>query len=174
MEKVKAVFVSGKISSNSTGAQTLFEKSRFGVKQKDKFVYMLEEAYYLIEKKKMKLFSIDDKEMDGEIFLKKIAPLDKDFLIRYIAFRDLRNKGYIVKSALKFGADFRIYESGKKIDDSHSKWICFCVSENKNLKWRDFASKNRVAHSVKKNLLICVVDQENDVSYYEVSWKKIV
>jgi tRNA-intron endonuclease len=38
--------------------------------------------------------------------------------------------------------------------------------------WHDFSAKNRIAHSTKKNLLIAIVDEEGDVSYYEVSWKR--
>jgi len=37
---------------------------------------------------------------------------------------------------------------------------------------QDFSAKNRVAHSTKKNLLIGIVDEENDVTYYEISWVK--
>jgi tRNA splicing endonuclease len=39
--------------------------------------------------------------------------------------------------------------------------------------WQDFASKNRIAHSTKKRLLIAVVDEENDVSYFEINWMKM-
>ena len=38
--------------------------------------------------------------------------------------------------------------------------------------WYDFASKNRVAHSTRKKLLIAVVDEENDVSFWESNWIK--
>ena len=33
---------------------------------------------------------------------------EPNFWIRYCVFRDLRSRGYIVKTALKFGADFRV------------------------------------------------------------------
>ena len=174
MDTVRAIFVSGKFSSNSAVAQMLFEKSRFGEKDGDKIFYMMEEVYFLVEQGKMDVFSVGYKKLTNEDVLKKIVRLDKGFLTRYVVFRDLRKKGYIVKSALKFGADFRIYEKGKSIGGGHSKWICFCVSENKGFSWGEFASKNRVAHSTKKNLLIGIVDQENDVSYYDISWKKVV
>ena len=71
-----------------------------------------------------------------------------------------------MKTALKFGAEFRVYEKRK----NHSKWILFPVSENKSITWQDFSAKNRVAHSTKKNLLIAIVDEETKVSYYEIRW----
>ena len=38
--------------------------------------------------------------------------------------------------------------------------------------WYEFAAKNRVAHSTKKNLLIAIVDAEADVTFYEIQWLK--
>jgi tRNA-intron endonuclease, archaea type len=174
MVKIRAVLLGNKVSSNSDGAVKYFEKSRLGEMDSDKIVYMLEEAFFLVETGKMEVLSSSYKILKRDEVLKKLARADKKFLVRYAVFRDLRKKGYVVKSGLKFGADFRVYEKGKKIGGGHSKWICFASDESNNMRWQEFSSMNRVAHSTKKNLLIGIVDQENDVSYYEVSWKKIV
>ena len=82
----------------------------------------------------------------------------------------MRRRGFIVKTALKFGADFRIYDKGKRPGKAHAKWIVFVEHESKKLSWHEFSAKNRVAHSTKKKLLIAIVDEESDISYYEVSW----
>ena len=46
------------------------------------------------------------------------------------------------------------------------------VKESDTLTWHDFSAKNRVAHSTKKNLLIGIVDEEGDCTFYEVGWVK--
>ncbi|MBW2998063.1 tRNA-intron lyase, partial [Candidatus Woesearchaeota archaeon] len=38
--------------------------------------------------------------------------------------------------------------------------------------WHSFSAKNRVAHSTKKRLMIGTVDDEGDVTYWEVKWIK--
>ena len=38
------------------------------------------------------------------------------------------------------------------------------------LEWKDFTAKNRIAHSTKKQLLLAIVDEEGDVSYYQSDW----
>ena len=165
--------ISGKVtSSNSKTAFELFEKSRFGERKGEKIVYMPEEAFYLFEDKKLDLHS-KIKQLTEKEIIKNLEKIDKDFLIKYAAFRDLRKKGYIVKSALKFGTDFRIYEKGKSIAEDHAKWLLTVFSERDSLKLRDLAAKNRVAHSTKKKLLIAIVDHEQDVSYYESEWVAI-
>ena len=96
----------------------------------------------------------------------------KNFFTKYAVYQDLRRKGYIVKTALKFGAEFRVYENGKKPGQAHAIWIVFPVYETSGLTWHEFSAKTRVAHSTRKNLLIAIVDEEGDVTYYEVAWKK--
>ena len=90
--------------------------------------------------------------------------------MRYCVFKDIRDRGYIIKTALKFGADFRVYDRGVKPGEDHAKWVLFPVHESDCLTWYDFAAKTRVAHSTKKKLLIGVVDDEGDVSYWETRW----
>jgi len=172
MEKIQATLISGKITSNSSEAHTLFSTSRFGEKFNQKILYSLPEAFFLIEKDKMDLQDFRGRILTGKEILKKMYRIDKNFLQKYIVFKDLRTKGYVVKTALKFGAEFRIYEKNGRVDKTHSKWICFPVSENSKTTWQNFTAKNRVAHSSKKNLLLAIVDEEGQVSYFEIKWTK--
>ncbi|HLC22649.1 MAG TPA: hypothetical protein VJJ79_02655 [Candidatus Nanoarchaeia archaeon] len=46
------------------------------------------------------------------------------------------------------------------------------MAETDSCSWYEFAAKNRVAHSTRKKLLIAIVDDENDVTYYSISWTR--
>jgi len=173
MEKIQAIISGGKISSNSTSATDLFASQRFGEKIGEKIQYTLPETLFLIENKKLELLDSKNKKLPEKKVNQLFEKIDKKFNIKYSVFKDLREKGYIVKTALKFGAEFRVYTPGSEIGETHAKWILFPVSENQAMTWHDFSAKNRVAHSVNKNLLIAVVDEEGDVSYYEVAWKRV-
>ena len=170
---IKAHLISDKVSSNDSEAYALFEKSRFGEKSGQKIIYSLSESYFLVEEKKLTVLDKNEKIIDEKTLLKKLSKIDKRFYTKYLVYKDLRNAGHIPKTALKFGADFRVYEKGKTISSDHAKWTCFAVSENDSATWQDFAAKNRVAHSTKKNLLIAIVDEEDNVSYFEIKWTKI-
>ena len=170
--KIKASLISEKISSNSIEAQNLFASEKFGEKTGEKIFYSLSETLFLVQRKKMEVFNSKNQRLEEPEILKKFERLDKKFKIKFLVFKDLRKKGYLVKTALKFGAEFRVYKKGEEKIRGHSKWILFPVSENQQLTWQDFSAKNRVAHSTKKNLLIAIVDEENSVSYYEVKWIK--
>ena len=150
---------------------SLYNKSRFGEPVKNKIYYSFVEALYLLERKKINIYE-GKKKINYDIFIEKARKLEPQFWARFCVFKNIRDRGYIAKTALKFGADFRVYDRGVKPGEDHAKWILFPVYETSNLTWHEFAAKNRVAHSTKKNLLIGVVDDEGDCTFYEVSWVK--
>jgi tRNA-intron endonuclease len=156
----------------SNEARLLNEKSQYGTLLQDGRVQLtLIESFYLLDKEKIKLIE-NKKQLIKETFLKKCIKLEKNFWTRYAVYADFRNRGYVIKTALKFGADFRVYDKGIKPGEDHAKWIIYPVKETDILTWYEFAAKNRVAHSTKKRLLIGVVDEENSVTYYEVKWTR--
>ncbi len=170
MTKIRAILVGEKISSNTKPAIELFSSQRFGEKVGEKIEYTLSEALFLVENKKMEIYDYRGKKLNEKSLYARFQKIDKKFKIKYQVFKDLRARGYIVKTALKFGAEFRVYDKGKSVGKDHARWILFPVSENQAMTWHEFSAKNRVAHSTKKNLLIAIVDEECDVSYYEVKW----
>lgn len=171
---VKAIFIRERIlTESSDDARLLYDQSRYGSLLEDGKVQLsLLEGLYLMDKRKIKVVDGRNKEIDFQKFLRKAQRLEPKFWIRYCVFKDIRNRGYIIKTALKFGADFRVYDRGIKPGEDHAKWIVYPVHEASTLTWHDFSAKNRVAHSTKKRLLMGIVDEEGDVTYYEVAWKR--
>lgn len=171
-EKILAEYFDGKVLAEATDSSRVFyEKNRYGEPYQKKFQYSLVESLYLVERGKMQL-THGKKELSFDQLLKLARKVEANFFVRYAAFKDMRNRGYIVKTALKFGADFRVYDRGVKPGDDHAKWIMYPVSESGMLTWYEFSAKNRVAHSTRKRLLIAVVDEESSCTYYEIAWKR--
>lgn len=161
------------ITESSDDAREFYNQSRFGtLTEEGKVELSLLEALYLMEKSRMEIKSESGKAVLFESYVRKARKVEPNFWIRYIVFRDMRNRGYIIKTALKFGADFRVYDRGVKPGDAHARWIVYPVYEASVFTWHEFSAKNRVAHSTKKRLLMAIVDDENDVTYYEIRWMR--
>ena len=158
------------ITEDSDDAREFYNQSRYGKIVKNKVELGLLEALFLMENERLDVKSESGRKISVEQFIKRSKKIESNFWIRYCVFRDIRNRGYIIKTALKFGADFRVYDRGIKPGEDHAKWVVFPVHEATTLTWHDFAAKNRVAHSTKKRLLLGVVDEEGDVSYWESRW----
>ena len=171
-EPVKAYFSKERVLTESSDpARELYNQSRFGELLEDGRVQLsLIEALYLVDKKRLLAYDSRDKLISFDLLMKKAQKSEANLWVRYAVYKDIRNRGYIIKTALKFGADFRIYDRGIKPGEDHAKWVVFPVHEGSTLTWYEFAAKNRVAHSTKKRLLLGIVDSENDVTYYETRW----
>ena len=168
-KKIRGISSGDSVVSGSKEAKDLYSKSLFGEYVGKKIHYSLSEALYLVDKKKMDIYK-NTRKMSFSEFMDKCKRLDKNIHVKFIVYKDLRSKGYLLKTALKFGADFRVYDRGVKPGEDHARWVVYPVYEGNTLTWYDFAAKNRVAHSTRKRLLIGVVDDENDVSYWECRW----
>ncbi len=147
----------------------LHEKSHYGNMTEEGLQLSLIEAVYLAEKEKITI-SENGKELSLDELFKKIRK--EDLFSKYLVFKDLRNRGYIVKTGFKYGSEFRLYERGKSPGDGHSDYLVKVVSEDYEIKASDFSSYIRVAHGVNKKLLFAVVDEENDITYYNVEWTR--
>ena len=170
---VKAILARERLTTeNSDEARELYNQSRFGSisAESDNVELSLLEGLYLFEKGKLDVRSEAGRKVPFKSYVKKARKVEPNFWIRFCVFRDMRNRGYIIKTALKFGADFRVYDRGIKPGEDHARWIVYPVHEGETLTWYEFAAKNRVAHSTKKRLLIGIVDDEGDVTYYEIRW----
>jgi len=170
--KFKAVITGNMVvAEDKAGARGLHEQSVYGEPKEGKMQYSFVEALYLLEKNKLSL-NLEKKKLKKDDFLKLALKQDGDFWVKFVVYRDMRSRGYIVKTALKFGADYRVYDRGIKPGQDHAKWILYPVHEKYKMSMYEFAAKNRVAHSTRKRLLLAVVDDENDVSYWNINWTK--
>jgi tRNA-intron endonuclease len=154
--KIEIMQSGNRFLSASPQSITLQKSRRFGEFKNKKVIYSKFEALYLQEK--------------NRAILKKPIKLKKSEHKEYLIYKDLRDKTMIPKTALKFGADLRVYD---KPSSSHARWLVYVLDEKDKIKIKDLISKTRIAHSTKKELLIAVVDDEEDITYYNLNWKKM-
>jgi tRNA-intron endonuclease len=177
MKKTKekeTIFVGSKVIINDQAlASTFSNKGNFGAFVNGKLELSIEEAVYLNERKELKIYDKKGKELKFHELLEMAKKKQKRFWIRYLVFTDLRNMGYLPKTAFKYGGDFRVYNKGSIPGKEHAEWILYCSDEHESLTMLNFSAMNRVAHSVRKRLLMGVVDDEGSVTYYEVNWVRM-
>src|SRR3982750_391408 len=78
----------------------------FGEIFNNEYILSSLETLYLLNNNKIKLQG--KKEYDFPLLLNVLLKKDKKILSKYLIYRDLRSKGYVVKEGFGFGNDFRI------------------------------------------------------------------
>src|SRR3989344_5683800 len=169
MKQKFPIYLSGEsLFSNSQKAFTFENSKKLGEIKNGKIIYSPFEAFYLLEEGKADIIH-NNKPLKDQELMKIFTRKDKEFSVKYLVFKNLRKKGYIVKTGLKFGTEFRVYAKNEK----HARWLVFPTASRNKINWQEFVSKNRIAHSTGKKMLIAIADSEQDISYYEISWLKI-
>ena len=147
----------------------LNQKSHFGKLENNVLELSLIEALYLMENRRLDIYENDEK-CDKNYILKLIK--EKNLYGKYIVYRDLKNRGYVIKTGFKFGSEFRLYDRGLAPGKGHSNYLVKVIYEEYDINTLDFASYVRVSHGVNKNLLLAVVDEDHDITYYNVEWTR--
>ena len=155
--------------SNKNEAIIIANTSFFGELKSGKVIYSLPEVIYLLEKNKAELLNEKNKKISAKELEKKLGK-NKKF---YLVFKDLRDKGHVVKEGLKFGTDFRVYDKGHKPSINHAAYLLH-IEDSHNIDLKNFCAKARVAHSTAKKLLLAIIDSQEDIGYYEVNWKNVL
>lgn len=164
-----SILLNDRVIVKDENAHNLYNKRYYGNLTDSGLELSFIEALFLLTKNKIEIYN-DDKLITKEDLTDIIR--QKHIFSHYLVYKDLRIRGYIIKTGFKYGSDFRIYERGHAPGDGHSNFLVKILSEEQEIKVRDFSSYVRVAHGVRKTLLLAVVDDEYDITYYDIEWTK--
>ena len=135
------------------------------------------DALYLLEKGVIKIRNISGNMNNSGEFLKPDELMRigsesyKDFEAKYKVYRDLRDKGFVVRPGLKFGSDFSVYRYGPGID--HAPFLVTVFSKDTKLLGVDLVRAGRLANSVRKKWVIAVILEDGSIRYLVFSWYRL-
>ena len=153
-----------KIIINETRFKDQLRNKGFGEVFDNEFILNSLETLYLLSNNKLKLFG--KKQYNFSSFLKILLKKDKKILTKYLIFRDLRSKGYVVKEGFGFGTDFRIYERGEH-GKKPSKYVSIGINEGLSIKSKDFVDTIDQIEKMGKDTVIAVIERRGEVIYYK-------
>ena len=130
------------------------------------------EAAYLSEKNHIIVLDLDGRELGAEEILSIGSKHIPRINLLYIVYKDLRDKGYVVRSGMKFGADFALYEKGPGID--HAPYLVHVLKIDESIDPLDLVRAGRLSHSVRKKFILAVVNTEtNNIHYISFAWHRV-
>jgi len=149
-----------------TRSQDQLRNKGFGDKEDNDYLLETYEALYLLYLNKLVITngSIDN---FGSL-LKHVLKHDEEIVTRFLVYRDLRSRGYVVKEGFGFGADFRVYERGE-YEKKRAKYVVFCINEGINVKVGELSKNVREIETMGKNAIAAVVERRGEVIYYKLT-----
>ena len=140
----------------------------YGVREDDGLLLAFYEVLYLMDKGMLTVTSKRKKKADFQAVLKEFEASSENAWTQYLAYRDLRSRGYVVREGFGSGVDFRVYERGEYSKDA-AKYLILNVQEGKPLSLAELAKTLKQSQSLKKELVLAVMNRRGEVVYYSVS-----
>ncbi len=144
-------------------ANALYNKGSFGVPQRGGALRLdLVEALYLVEAARLRV-----EGSDAASLLRHASAREPDFEIRYIVYRDLRGRTFAVKPSSHL--DYHVFPRGALPGKTASSHVVRCASERGRFDPAGVLAEMDQAKRLGKKLLLALVDEEGDLTYYDVA-----
>jgi tRNA-intron endonuclease len=147
-------------------AQELHE-SGFGDKEGKKLVLNFCEGLYLCNVNKLDVFR-RRKVLSFDQLMETIYSRDKNVLTKFLVYRDLRSRGFVVKNGFGFGVDFRVYERGQ-YENKIAKYVVFVLNEGSDAVVAKVFDDIMDIKKMGKEAVVAVVDRRGELVYYQLS-----
>ena len=155
---MKATF-DGKTVRCGRDGQALYEQSGYGRREGEGLRLAPQEALYLLNRGKIEIGGYD---LD---LLLAVFASQPNILRSYLVYRDLRERGYAVQTGPH---DFRVFKRGQRPGKGESVYLVRVVCERDPIRFTALIEEVRTAHNMRKQYVLAVVDDEDELTYYEV------
>lgn len=145
---------------------------KYTEKRGDKYVIHKLGALYLIDKE----ITIDDinlaQHFDMDDLIKKFSKHDPYILPKYLIYRDLMDRGYVVVNGYGKGIDLLVYDRGDFPDKPPSIRV-IGVEEGDKISIRRLLNEVYLGNLNKKKIIIAVIERRGEIVYYKLNDFKV-
>jgi tRNA-intron endonuclease len=167
---MKGLLKGDRVVFGADAVPELYETLHYGRLKGDALELALVEAAYLIDREKITV-EADGKPADFREFFIRASQAQEYFELKYIVYRDLRERGFFVQPGV---TDFRVFPRGGKPNQAPSKYFVHVISERKPLPMAEIIANLQAALNVRKEMVLAIVDEESDITYYGVKIATLV
>lgn len=140
----------------------------YGLAGNDELLLTFYEALYLFDKGIIEVEDEKGETVDFQGLLQRYKGVDEDAWAKYLTYRDLRSRGYVVREGFGLGVDFRVYERGGYGEET-AKYLILSIQEGNPISLEQLTHVLRQCQSLKKELVLADMNRRGEIVYYSVS-----
>ncbi len=148
-------------------SESLLSKG-FGERDGGNVRYMDVEALYLVEEGWMRVVDEDGGSLGFNELLRILGARSPNLWRDYVVYRDLRKRRYVVKEGFGGELRFRVFERGE-YGEKAARYVVAPIYEGRDTTVEKIRRWMQVCRSMRKELILAVVDRRNEVIYYKAS-----
>jgi tRNA-intron endonuclease len=168
VQPFNALLVDGTVVAVDWECLGELEGSGYGSRKGRTLVLRDYEALYLLYAGKLDLKDESGKKVAFERLAELAQKRAIDAWTKFMIYRDLRSRGYVVREGFGFGTDLRVYERGD-YPKKPAKYVVFALDEGIEKEMAELQKSVKEMAKMGKEAIIAVIERRGEVIYYRVS-----
>ena len=148
-------------------AASVHARGFFGTLEGSALVLDRFESVYLSETHRIALVDERQRPVEWPRLFRSASRTDPEFGVRYVVYRDLRQRGYVVRASPP-PLSFAVLPRGGVLNKTPARFWVETESERRPFELARLGELVDRAQAAKKLLLLALVDEESDLTYYRV------
>ena len=154
--------------SDAAEASSVYAKGFFGTLDAEAGLRLDRyESVYLAEMGRIELRGTNGRAVGWAGAFRRAVKAEPGFPVRYLVFRDLRQRGYVVRAGPP-PVDFSVLPRGGTLHKTPSRYWVEVLSEREPFDLAMVVQLAERAQAARKLLWLGVVDEESDLTYYRI------
>ena len=169
VKKIKTILCEqGATVSSKANFEELTSRG-YGTVENKKLVLNAYETLFLLSKGLLEVSKRKPKKaLNFRELLSLYRRVDENVWVKYLIYRDLRSRGYVVREGFGLKITFRVYERGE-YSKATATYLILGIQEGKPISVKELASVLKHVQSLKKKLVLAVVNRRGEIVYYTLS-----
>ncbi|MHA1728637.1 MAG: tRNA-intron lyase [Promethearchaeota archaeon] len=126
------------------------------------------EALYLIERQKLKVTTEKGEKISFNVLIETSMESDPRIWQKYIVYRDIRHRGYIIREEFGGNADFYVFERGARFPKDSAKFVYFIIQDGIPVALNELEHIINQVFDDKKKLILAIFDKSGDSAFYKL------
>ncbi len=139
----------------------------YGEDNDNRLILDIVEALHLCDMGKISIFDQNNHLINNEELV-KIGRKTKQFWVKYLIYKDLRQRGYPVKIIDKNPVIINLYQRGEKPINSKPEVSIMATEASKEVELDQLDEAIKISRELETKLVIGIVDELGEVTYYSV------
>jgi tRNA-intron endonuclease len=166
--KIRGLLVEKGVKISKEQDVNEFSSRGYGVTENGGLLFTFYEALHLLDKGMLEIEDGKGKKVDFRKLLQCYKSIDENAWAKYLTYRDLRSRGYVVREGFGLGVDFRVYKRGEYGEET-AKYLILSIQEGKPIPLEDLTRVLRTCQSLKKQLILAAMNRRGETVYYSLS-----
>ncbi|TFG18679.1 MAG: tRNA-intron lyase [Promethearchaeota archaeon] len=127
------------------------------------------EALYLMEREKLKVsLDVTGESITFDGLIEKVMTNDAEIWQKYIVYRDIRHRGYIIRIGYGGAAEFRVFQRGARFAKDSAKFVFFIIKDGIPVVLGKLENLVNQVLGDRKKLILAIFDKLGDSTFYEL------